>query len=82
MGFIRKNIKTFLFIWEALEMLFDVFLFAVGVIIGFEIKKWLVDNKPENIIRDIENDTDEKTERIRFEKDVKELRKIIGGNLK
>jgi len=63
-------------------MLFDVFLFAVGVIIGFEIKKWLVDNKPENIIRDIENDTDEKTERIRFEKDVKELRKIIGGNLK
>lgn len=63
-------------------MLFDVFLFAVGVIIGFEIKKWLVDNKPENIIRDIENDTDERTERIRFEKDVKELRKIIGGNLK
>lgn len=63
-------------------MLFDVFLFAVGVIIGFEIKKWLVDNKPENIVRDIENDTDERTERIRFEKDVKELRKIIGGNLK
>ncbi|MBR1988834.1 MAG: hypothetical protein IKA36_07350 [Clostridia bacterium] len=63
-------------------MLFDVFLFAVGVIIGFEIKKWLVDNKPENIIRDIENDTDERTEIIRFEKDVKELRKIIGGNLK
>lgn len=63
-------------------MLFDVFLFAVGVIIGFEIKKWLVDNKPENIIRDIENDTDERAEIIRFEKDVKELRKIIGGNLK
>lgn len=63
-------------------MLFDVFLFAVGVIIGFEIKKWLVDNKPENVIKDIENDTDERTERIRFEKDVKELRKIIGGNLK
>lgn len=63
-------------------MLFDVFLFAIGVIIGFEIKKWLVDNKPENIIRDIENDTDERTEIIRFEKDVKELRKIIGGNLK
>ena len=63
-------------------MLFDVFLFAIGVIIGFEIKKWFVDNKPENIIKDIENDTDERTEIIRFEKDVKELRKIIGGNLK